>query len=87
MDDRVMGVHGEFREVEPTRRLVYTWTWEMEDEYESLVTVEFVGRGEVTDVIVRQDGLVGELDRDAHEQGWSDCLDRLVRLGEEGAIG
>lgn len=80
----VLGVHGEYREIVPTERLVYTWIWESEDEYESLVTVDFIETDGKTEVVVHHVALRDETDREAHAQGWSDCLDRLALLAESG---
>jgi uncharacterized protein YndB with AHSA1/START domain/DNA-binding transcriptional ArsR family regulator len=73
---------GEYREVRPPERLVYTWRWEIgEDVGETLVTVEFHERGNATDVALTQ-GLPTGRARDGHESGWRGCLARLApRVG------
>jgi uncharacterized protein YndB with AHSA1/START domain len=71
-------VGGEYREVERPSRLVYTWQWELdsgEPGHISFVTVEFVGRGNHTDVVLEHAGLPDSESRDRHAQGWSACLD------------
>lgn len=74
--------HGEFRELDPPRRISYTWDWENPEMsgIDSVVTVEFRTHGEqeteVTISHVFQDaGQVG-----GHEQGWVGCLEQLACL-------
>src|SRR5438270_11743571 len=56
-----MRLVGEFREVTPPHRLVYTWRWVegVLDTRESLVTVEFHEHGERTEVLLVHDYLGG----------------------------
>jgi uncharacterized protein YndB with AHSA1/START domain len=77
-------VFGEYLEVDPPRRLVYTWQWEPHPEMPTesnvtVVTVEFVAEGSGTRVVLEQRGFVDEADRDRHEHGWGQCLDNLER--------
>lgn len=74
-----MAVSGVYREVEPLRRLVFTWRWDGE-ETESLVTLEFEASDGKTVLSLRHDRLAAPQERDAHAQGWNDCLDRLHEL-------
>lgn len=71
-----MAVTGEYQEVTPPHRLVFTWRWDGEDE-ESLVTVELSPLGAGTQLVLRHERLAAEADRANHAQGWNDCLDRL----------
>ena len=72
----VSEVGGEYREVEPPHRLVYTWRW-AGDEHTSLVTVEFVGEGDrTTTVVVEHTALASEDSRAA--AGWEGVLDTLA---------
>lgn len=74
-EHRVVGV---YREVDPPRRLVYTWTWETNPEVtDSVVTVEFHDRGEATEVVLRHGGLPSEDSRRRHTEGWIGCLAKL----------
>lgn len=71
-------VGGEYREVERPSRLAYTWQWELDSGdpgHISSVTVEFIGRGDHTDVVLEHTGLPDAESRDRHAQGWSTCLD------------
>jgi uncharacterized protein YndB with AHSA1/START domain len=70
---------GEFREVDPPGRLVYTFRYEAPDpdDVETVVafTLEEVGNG--TRVTVEQGDFATEPRRELHEQGWTETLDRL----------
>jgi len=71
-----MAVSGVYLEVEPLRRLVFTWRWD-HDATESIVTLELEGSDGKTVLSLRHDRLASPEERDAHMQGWNDCLDRL----------
>lgn len=71
---------GTYREIDPPRRLLYTFVWETIPELgETLVTVEFRSVGELTEVTVVHEGLIEEA-RGDHEAGWNDSFDRLAKL-------
>lgn len=77
MPDAVHVAHGIYREIEPPRRLAFTWQWEgMEDE-ETLVTIELHGQGDATEVVLTHERFATEESRDKHEHGWSSILSRL----------
>jgi uncharacterized protein YndB with AHSA1/START domain len=70
---------GIYREIEPPRRLVYTWTAETTpDVRDSVVTVEFHARGGGTEVVLRHEGLPTEESRERHGEGWNGCLEKLA---------
>jgi len=70
---------GEFLEVVPGERLVYTWRTEPgRDDARERVTVRFESRGEaVTEVIVVHERIADEATRRSHAGGWDGCLDGL----------
>jgi uncharacterized protein YndB with AHSA1/START domain len=74
-----MRLVGEFREVTPPRRLVYTWRWEqgVPDTRESLVTVEFREHGGGTEVVLVHDNFAGPGPVDMYDEGWRSGLDKL----------
>lgn len=79
----VTPVVGEYRVVEPPRRLVFTWTWEEPDPWAgvvTLVTVTLVERNGGTDVRVHHADLSTEEMKQRHEGGWPGTLDRLGSL-------
>lgn len=78
-------VVGEYREVQPPERLVYTWTWEsnpteMQGSVGSVVTVEFVDDGGATTVELTHAGFASDEIRDLHAHGWEGCLSNLERV-------
>lgn len=73
---------GIYREITPSQKLVYTWTWEEDtpqDEHETLLTVEFLDRGEQTEVVLTHENLASEESRERHSHGWNQFLDKLGR--------
>jgi uncharacterized protein YndB with AHSA1/START domain len=71
-------VQGEYREVDPPRRLVYSWQWELDAGGlgpASTVTVEFHDEGERTNVVLEHTGLPDAASRDRHAHGWAACMD------------
>lgn len=72
------GISGEYVSLEPPHRLVFTWRWHGEPA-ETLVTIELAagaGPGNTVMTLVHE-RFTDQAARDAHAQGWSDCLDRL----------
>lgn len=77
----VRTVGGRYIEVEPPRRLVYTWAWEShgaEGNAPTLVTVEFhePSPGE-TRVVLTHSGFPDGHRRDQHREGWELCIANL----------
>ncbi len=73
---------GEYREVSPPERLVYTWTWESNEDSMagsagSVVTVEFQERDGGTNVVVTHEGFADEQTSAMHVHGWEACLANL----------
>jgi uncharacterized protein YndB with AHSA1/START domain len=70
---------GTYLEVLPPERLVFTLTWDgfPFDAGETLVTVEFVARGEMTEVALIHERQPSRLVHVAHWMGWRACLRRL----------
>jgi uncharacterized protein YndB with AHSA1/START domain len=71
---------GEYREVKPPERLVYTWSWEDTSVRDSVVTVEFTQRGQATEVVLRHDRLPDANSRDRHAEGWAGCMEKFAAL-------
>jgi uncharacterized protein YndB with AHSA1/START domain len=81
-DGEIFTAVGEYQEIEPPNRLVYTWGWEEtgNNHYETRITVDFLDRDGATEVV-----LTHELFPDAelagkHNEGWTSCLNRLEGL-------
>jgi len=73
---------GEFREVDPGTRLVYTFRWEPPDpdDRETIVVVSLRDHGDSTALTIDQQPFATDARRALHEQGWNESLDRLEEL-------
>jgi uncharacterized protein YndB with AHSA1/START domain len=74
---------GEYRELVPGKKIVFTWKWEDDESWEnhnSIVTVEFSARDGGTEVKLTHQQLPSEESRDRHNQGWNSVLDRLEKF-------
>lgn len=70
-------VSGEYREVEPNRKLVFTWMWRTMPERESLVTIALQEDGEGTLLTLLHERFFDEEARDRHREGWTGALAKL----------
>lgn len=71
---------GVYREIIPPSRLVYTWQWLDDPDWEggpSLVTVEFTEVADGTEVSVTHERFPTEESRGNHDQGWTQALGKL----------
>jgi uncharacterized protein YndB with AHSA1/START domain len=78
---------GVFKEVKAPERLVYTWDWEKDgsgvefgevEGKESLVTVEFLNRGERTELVLTHSRFATVESRDNHAKGWGKILESFA---------
>jgi uncharacterized protein YndB with AHSA1/START domain len=74
-------VAGEYTEVVPPERLVYTWTWEHDSPGSagSIVTVLFREDGDRTTVHLTHTGFTEPAAVARHEHGWDAVMDSLER--------
>ena len=78
-------VSGEYTQVSPPERLVYTWSWEegpdaaMAGSEHSLVVVDFLEDGDGTLVRLTHSGFATDEIRELHVQGWQATLANLER--------
>jgi len=70
---------GEFREVDPPSKLVYTWSWDSPamDVGVTIVTVEFHDRGGKTEIVLTHAGFPSADAAAQHQHGWDGCLGQL----------
>jgi uncharacterized protein YndB with AHSA1/START domain len=73
---------GEFRQVDPPERLVYTFRWEdpTPEDRETLVTLSLRDAGEHTEIDFAQGTFATEERRSLHQRGWTDSFEKLDRL-------
>ena len=74
-------VVGEYREINPSERLAFTWQWEaadMEAMGETLVTLTFAEKAGATYLKVHHAGFPAAQARDAHNGGWNSMFNCLL---------
>ena len=81
---------GEFTEIDPPRRVVFSWGWEGHATVPpGSTTVEVTLTPDGDDTVVRlvHSGLPDTSEAEQHAQGWDRYLDRLVTAGAGGDPG
>jgi uncharacterized protein YndB with AHSA1/START domain len=84
-DGRVDTVGGEFIEITPPHKLVYSWMWEQPNEHAGIpsrVTVEFHQRDEGTELVLIHELADAEMKR-RHQEGWTGALDLIPEVVTE----
>ena len=82
-EDEEMTVFGEYRELVPEKKIVFTWKWDDDDVWEnrnSVVTVELFDAAGGTELHLRHEQLPSTESRDRHNEGWNSVLDRLGKF-------
>jgi uncharacterized protein YndB with AHSA1/START domain len=82
-DGEEMTMRGEFRELQPGKKIVFTWKWEDDEVWEnhiSVVTVELADREGGTELRLIHERLPNEQSRDGHTRGWNSALDKLEKF-------
>lgn len=79
-DGETHDVSGLYREVEPGRKLVFTWAWITMPDRESLVTVALKPDGGGCLLTLTHEQFADEAARDGHKSGWTGALDKLENL-------
>jgi uncharacterized protein YndB with AHSA1/START domain len=78
-----MTVVGEYRELQPGRKIVFTWKWQDDEDWErheSIVTVEFSDCDGGTEVRLTHERLPSKASRDRHSEGWTSLLEKLEKF-------
>jgi uncharacterized protein YndB with AHSA1/START domain len=78
-----MTMHGEYRELQPGKKIVFTWQWDDDEDWEnhiSIVTVELTDRDGGTELRLIHEQLPSEQSRDGHTRGWSSALNKLEKF-------
>lgn len=73
-------IAGEYRELQPGKKIVFTWKHEENEEWKnhsSIVTVEFFDCEGGTELRLTHENLPSEPSRDDHMQGWNSVVDKL----------
>jgi uncharacterized protein YndB with AHSA1/START domain len=75
-----MTMLGEYRELQPGKKIVFTWKWDDDETWEnhiSIVTVELSDREGGTELRLTHEQLPNEQSRDGHTRGWNSALNKL----------
>jgi len=83
---RELTVSGMYRNIEPPRRLVFTWGWEDEKGvrgHETEVTVTFEATPGGTRLVLLQQTFETKESRDRHSHGWSSTFNKLAKAAGE----
>jgi uncharacterized protein YndB with AHSA1/START domain len=83
--DTTYGGGGVYTEIDPPRRLVFTWLWDDYPTARQLIEVDFEEHDGVTTVRFTHRDLWDEEAFRAHEEGWGVCFDNLDRALAETA--
>ncbi len=75
------GGGGHYTEVDPPKRLAFTWTWDRESR-ETLIEIEFEEIEGATTVSFTHSGLQDLESVRNHEEGWTVCFENLERALE-----
>jgi uncharacterized protein YndB with AHSA1/START domain len=76
--DAIREVSGAYVEVDPPRKLVFTWIGPLTNNVTTLVTVELTPRGDETDLVLTHERLPTSAIHDGHTKGWGHILDHLA---------
>lgn len=82
-DGTAYWMSGVYRDVTPPERLEYTFAWDRADGtlgHEMLISVRFEARGNRTAMLFHQTLFDNVKERDDHNEGWSECFDRLEQF-------
>jgi uncharacterized protein YndB with AHSA1/START domain len=69
---------GEYREITPPQRLVFTWRSSGTYGEETLVTIELHPRGNKTELVLTHERLPDTSSAGKHEGGWQDVVRKLA---------
>ena len=78
-----MTVFGEYRELVPGKKIVFTWKWDDDDVWKNtstVVTVELSDRDGGTELRLIHEKLPSTESRDRHNEGWNSVLDKLEKF-------
>ena len=76
--DAEYGGGGTYTEIDPPRRLAFTWLWD-DNSTRMLIELDFEEAGGVTTVRFTHSGLWDEDAVRSHEGGWTTAFDNLAR--------
>ncbi len=80
----VSRMHGEYREIEKNKRIVFTFAWDEDsgDTVETLVTVSFAEKNNKTIQTFHQTPFTSVASRDSHIGGWNSLFNKEQAYAE-----
>lgn len=82
-DGEEMSAFGQYLELIPRKKIVFTWKWEDDEAWDnqtSVVTIELFERDGGTELRFRHEQLPSEESRNRHNEGWNSLLDGLEQF-------
>jgi uncharacterized protein YndB with AHSA1/START domain len=81
-DGKPITMYGSFKEIVPNRKLVYSWNNNSVEfpANDTLVTVEFIGKGDTTEIILSHSKFVKAETVQGHSMGWTAALEKFAAL-------
>ncbi len=77
--EREVEHRGEYRVLEPGRRLVFTWASPVTGWTPTLVTIELFPHEDGTRFVLVHEGLATDDARGGHRRGWTSIVEKLAR--------
>lgn len=71
------GGGGQYTEINPPTRLAFTWTWDRDEDRETLIELDFEESDGATTVRFTHSNLRDEESVRNHKEGWTVCFDNL----------
>jgi uncharacterized protein YndB with AHSA1/START domain len=82
-DGEDFNVGGVISEFDAPKRLTYTFRWEEDDpnmERDTRVSIDFLDRGNQTEIVLTQENFVSDESRSNHDRGWNGAFDKLSTI-------
>jgi uncharacterized protein YndB with AHSA1/START domain len=82
-DGEEMTCLGQYRELDPGKKVVFTWQWEDDEawvDHTSVVTVELFDCPDGTELHLTHEQLPNETSREGHSRGWNSTIDKLEKM-------
>jgi uncharacterized protein YndB with AHSA1/START domain len=74
-------LRGQYREIQPPAKLVFTWNWEHDKgAHETVVTIELIARGKQTELVLTHGPFPNKEGLENHNRGWTSQLERLPAI-------
>jgi uncharacterized protein YndB with AHSA1/START domain len=81
-DGKILSAYGTFKEIVPNRKLVYSWnnTSIEHPASDTLVSIEFIDKGDATEIILNHSKFTKPSSVEGHTLGWTTALDKFEVL-------